>query len=367
MRYLRKAIKPAPINRFIIVSLLGVLLLILGVIRVKGSGNDLINKELQVDCKGVKWSEHDKFKFSKEEIEQVYQKFSLYLGEENYLKKKIAYQKSQINQLKKENKALQIKKIQLSIFGVVLILSFFIIYSIYAFKKGAIMDQLKKAEATSQFLQLEAMIDGQEQERRRISRDLHDGLGTLLAVIKVRFDLLGERNTALQTEEEYKKTKEFIDLACMNIREISHAMTPSMLAELGFILGVEWLCNMFSKKNELAIIFTHYGIISSLGKTMELNIYRIIQELLKNSIEHAKAKKILVQMGLEEDCLTIIVEDDGVGFDKEITENKGGIGFQNIFTRVNYHRGKVDIQSKKGIGTTWTITFQLPKSANKLY
>ena len=190
---------------------------------------------------------------------------------------------------------------------------------------------------------LNALINGQELERTRISQELHDGLGTMLSSMKF---LMGKGTTQ-------ESIMQMIDEACSEVRNISGNLQPNTLSKFGLIRALQ---DLVYKQNSQTptIIFQHFGEIIDLEMNKNLMIYRIIQELLTNSLKHAKAKEILIQMVYSPDSITITVEDDGVGFEEKNVKMDNN-GWNNIRSRVSYLQGTLNLYSNMEAGTSVTI------------
>ncbi len=206
---------------------------------------------------------------------------------------------------------------------------------------------------------MHSMIVGQEAERERIAKDLHDSLGGLLSTVKLHFDAVQDKNEGISSLNEYKRAHLLLDEACKEIRNISNNMQPGALLKLGIVAAINDLVNRLQTEGKPEIEFQHFGINGALDNTVSLNIYRIVQELLHNSIKHAHAREILIQLIRKDNEMIVMVEDDGVGFDSQ--EIKKGMGTENIASRVNYLKGDLSVHSVKGTGTTTMINIPLPE------
>jgi len=204
---------------------------------------------------------------------------------------------------------------------------------------------------------MHAMIEGQEAERERVAKDLHDSLGGLLSTVKLQFDSLENKLEGVKKINNYKNANRLLDTACQEVRDIARNMQPSSLLNLGLVAAVRDLINRIDDPDQRTIDFQHYGLENKLENTVALTVYRLVQELLNNSIKHSKAKEILIQLTREEKEFIIMVEDDGIGFDVEGVEK--GMGTENILSRVNYLKGDLSVHSEKGKGTTTLITVPL--------
>lgn len=204
--------------------------------------------------------------------------------------------------------------------------------------------------------QLKALIAGEEKERKRIGQELHDGLGAVLATVKMRINSISDKTPTIVDNDNYLKAEELIDEACQTVRDISHRMTPYILEQNGLEYAINELCLTISQTQQIEIHFNPYQIDLIESGTLQITIYRVIQELLKNILKHAEAKEVIVQVTVEDEQVEVLVEDDGKGFDTAIT--KGGIGLDNIKSRVEYLNGNLEIESQINRGSTFL--FNLP-------
>lgn len=198
---------------------------------------------------------------------------------------------------------------------------------------------------------LRAMIEGQEVERKRVAKDLHDGLGGLLATVKAR--LSSEAPTAAASNQ-------LIDRACTEVRRIAHNMMPQTLALSGLSGSVRDIVSQLNQRG----LDTELEIIGQpdlrLDEDSQAMLLRILQELTHNVVKHAGAEKLFIQLLDQPNQLLLTVEDDGKGFNSdEVRDRKNGIGLANIDSRVAYLRGNIQYDSSPGHGTTVTLTLPL--------
>ena len=201
---------------------------------------------------------------------------------------------------------------------------------------------------------MSSMLQGQEVERERIARDLHDSLGGLLSTVKLHFDAIQARNPDIVSQKEYSKAYNLLDEACDEVRTISNNMQPGALLKMGVIPAIKDLINRIESEDTPHIEFIHFGTFSDLPINLTLHLYRIAQELLYNCIKHAQAKEILIQLIRNEEDIEIMVEDDGKGYDPH--EVKKGMGTENVSARVNFLKGEISVHSEISVGTTTMIT-----------
>ncbi len=218
-------------------------------------------------------------------------------------------------------------------------------------QKITVMEKEKEADV------LKAVLKGEETERSRVARELHDGLGAVLATVKMQIN--GIQNTYPEVTElsAYQTAESLIDDACDSVRSISHDMMPSIIHDQGLEHATAKLCNLISSKETLHIDFIPFQLELVKDKEIQFQVYRIVQELLKNIIKHANASEVIVQITNEDETLDITVEDDGKGFD--VAAVKEGIGLENIKFRVEHLKGSLDIASTINEGSTFNVQIPL--------
>ena len=217
--------------------------------------------------------------------------------------------------------------------------------------------KIKQLEQEKKLITFNAMIEGQENERKRIAKDLHDSIGGLLSSIKSYTTAVGESHPALESHPNYLKTKNLIDEACDETRRISHNMMPRALALSGLKPAVEDIAENLRRSGfncDLEII----GLEKELDQNKSTMIFRMLQELVHNISKHAKAQNILIQMIQNEKTIELLVEDDGLGFDVSKLNNNG-MGLSNIKSRVEFLQGDLSIDPVVGEGTTISISIPI--------
>ena len=205
---------------------------------------------------------------------------------------------------------------------------------------------------------MQSMLVGQESERRRIAQDLHDSVGGLLAATKMQVEKLSEKNGGPEQNTELFKIKTLLDNTVAETRHIARNMQPNTLLQFGLATALRDLTSHFRAEGMPKITFQQFGDFSNLDHNLALNCYRIMQELLQNSLKHAKAKEILVQITCSDNQLELLVEDDGIGYAADTV--KKGMGTDNIAHRVQFLKGEINLQSAKGQGASTLITIPLP-------
>ena len=218
-------------------------------------------------------------------------------------------------------------------------------------------EQIKFLQKQQQVVSLQSMVNGQETERSRIAKDLHDGLGGLFSTIKMYFSTLQHEQESLNQNELFTKSYKLIDTASDEVRRIAHNMMPEGLMKLGLIPALEDMCSNISAAKQLQVKLQSYGMEKRVNASTEIMLYRIIQELLNNIIKHAQATKVIVQFNREEDRLAVTVEDNGRGFNLKESDGKKHKGLETIKSRVSYLNGKISIDSENEVGTTILMEF----------
>lgn len=200
---------------------------------------------------------------------------------------------------------------------------------------------------------LSAVIKAEEQERERISRDLHDGLGPLLSTVKLYVNELESGD--MEPEEKtglLKQTNEIINESISSVRAISNNLSPHLIMDFGLAKAVESFCKKVNLVQKIRINFENSIGSQRFDQTVEIVLYRVITELINNTLKHAQAGRIDIYLEIIDDVLQMTYMDDGIGFDKEkvMGENSTGMGMKNIVSRLASIRGNLRIHSRPGAG-----------------
>lgn len=216
--------------------------------------------------------------------------------------------------------------------------------------------QIAQLEKEHQLVAAQSLMKGQEEERSRLAKDLHDGVGGLLSGVKL--SLSNMKGNVFLSEENAEAVTTIIaqlDSSITELRRVSHNMMPEALIKYGLKEALENYCEGIDQSGPLNIRLQTYGLEQRMEQDTEIILYRIVQELLNNVIRHADAKEVLIQLVREAGRFSLTVEDDGRGFDTKRPEYKAGAGLQNIQARAGYLNGVVDIRTRPGEGTSITI------------
>ncbi len=204
---------------------------------------------------------------------------------------------------------------------------------------------------------IEAVFNAQEEERKRISKDLHDGIGQQLTALKMAFQQLRPKiDESSEVKSELNKLGGILNQTASDIRTISHQMMPKTLSEVGLIAAIEDLLDKYIKPTGINWRLENLGIEQRLNQKMEVNLYRIIQELLNNVIKHSKADEVILQLIKNQNRLILIVEDNGIGFQNGQSD---GHGLLNIKSRLNMLKGEMEIEAGPVKGSLTTIRIPL--------
>lgn len=219
---------------------------------------------------------------------------------------------------------------------------------------------IRELEKDKQLVAVDSMMKGQEEERSRLAKDLHDGLGGLLSGVK--FSLINMKDNLIITPDNmavFERSLDMIDTSIKELRRVAHNMMPEMLTKFGLDEALNEYCNTVNATKLLTVKYQSVGMDARLDKSAEIIIYRIIQELLNNILKHAAATEAFVQLIKEDGRFSIIIEDNGKGFETASLKNNKGAGFTSIQSRVDYLKGRLDIHSEAGKGTLVNIEFNL--------
>ncbi len=218
-------------------------------------------------------------------------------------------------------------------------------------------DEIDDLLQTQELKLMRAMLEGQDEERQRLSADLHDRLGGILSVVRLHFKSVEKNIHQMETQnqEQYAKATELLNEACDTVRTISHDIGDSLLLNLGLVPALEDLASTIEASKELTVSVIHHGLDDRLDSSTEIDLYKIVQELLSNILKHAAARHVTISLTKNEDRLSMMVEDDGVGFEFGSSDNREGIGLFSIRSRVEKLSGEFDLDSTVGHGTTASV------------
>lgn len=259
-------------------------------------------------------------------------------------------QKEKANLIAKNNR---LNLILLGLLAIILVISIFVIWKYFKNqKKQKEIDFNQKIESLENKKNLDvsnALLQGEEVERKRLARDLHDGLGSMLSGLKLYYS-----GTEQINQNESREINNQLDNSIKELRQIAQNLMPESLLKLGLIAALQDLCSRFSNDKTM-IEFQEFGIQNNISESKQITIYRIIQELINNALKYANATEILVNCSQNDNIFLMTVEDNGKGFDVKKTNLFDGMGLKNIKNRVDFLKGELEIDSQPEIGTVFNI------------
>lgn len=214
--------------------------------------------------------------------------------------------------------------------------------------------RITELETEKQLTATEDVLKGEEKERTRLAKDLHDGLGGMLSGIKHSLNAMkGNLVMTPENHQAFERSMDMLDSSIREMRRVAHNMMPEALVKFGLDTALKDFCNDINQSGALQINYQSIGLGNvEVEQTTSITIYRIVQELINNTMKHAAAKSAIVQVSKTDKAISITVEDDGKGFNTLVLEGTRGIGWSNIQSRVEYLKGKLDVQSEPGKGTS---------------
>jgi len=225
-------------------------------------------------------------------------------------------------------------------------------------KEINLQHQLREFKQQQQLQITQAMLDGEQKERKRVAQDLHDGLGGMLAAVKLNLSGIEEAeataNTAIAADKELSGVIEQLDNSITELRRIARNMMPDSLLKFGLEKALKDLTASY-RTQKLELSLQTMGIQKDMPLSNQAHIFRIIQELIANAARHGNASQIFTQCSQNDGLFLITVEDNGIGFDPAILQQQKGLGYSNIKNRVAFLKGKIEIHSAAGEGTVINI------------
>lgn len=266
------------------------------------------------------------------------------------------------NKLQLAQKDLQLQKSRSYIyyaFGAFVLVSLvaILLYLQARYKKLSHARELKSIQQQKELQLLQALMQGEEKERSRIAKDLHDGVAGMLAAAKMHLSSTGPAE-GLSEDEGYRRGMNLLNEATDEIRKTSHNLMPEVLLRHGLDIALDRYCERVSSNRGLKIQYDSWGEIGRFTDSFELSLYRIVQELLNNVIKHSKATHGMVQLTQHDDVLSISIEDNGVGMGTG-SGSRDGMGLHSLQSRVKAMNGKIDIKESDENGFSAYLEFEV--------
>jgi signal transduction histidine kinase len=231
----------------------------------------------------------------------------------------------------------------------------FLTYKNLQINKKLAQNEIQNLKQQHQLSATESIIKSQEEERHRMARDLHDGLGGILSGIKYSLNTMtGNVILPESSVTVFNNALGQLDTAINEMRRVAHNMMPESLLKFGLNDALKDFCHNINQTGSMKVHYTT-NLTERLEQTTEVTLYRIVQELINNAIKYANATDLYIQLSKNDDKLLLSVEDNGIGFDMSKLEQNAGIGLKNIENRVAYLNGKLEIQSQPDKGTLTII------------
>lgn len=247
----------------------------------------------------------------------------------------------------------EINKFQMVSFGVVVL--FLLLAGGLFFSRNRVKQKAELADAIAheQKIRFKAVIDAQEQERKRVAQDLHDGLGQLLSTARLNVSALEDSLDPTDSESDkiWLNALSLIDESVQEVRNVSHNIMPSALIRLGLVAALREQVAKINRAGKISVKLEIAGMETRLDEAVEITLYRVVQEVMNNAIKHSNAKEIVVSINRAHGKLEVGIKDDGIGLDLQLIKRSTGIGWQNIYSRVELINGVIDMNSSPGAGT----------------
>jgi signal transduction histidine kinase len=265
--------------------------------------------------------------------------------------------KARILELEKENlqKTNQRNAFMFTVVGILAIALFIVIYfrQRVAHEKVVARQKILQLEEEKKLMAAKILVEGQEEERKRIATELHDGLGVLLSATKMQFSTISDKSP--ENKGLIEKATRMLEQASGDVRKISHNMMPGLLTKLGFYEAVEDLFEGIDDAGDLNAVCSITGSQERLPENKEIMLYRIVQEMVNNTLKHAEAGNIDIRISEHPGFLDINYSDDGKGFDVSQKLESESLGLQSIQSRIDFLNGMMNLKSEPGKGVRYDI------------
>jgi signal transduction histidine kinase len=244
--------------------------------------------------------------------------------------------------------------------SLILVIGVILIKKIFIFIK-----KVEQSRREAEKRVLNAVIQTEEKERKRFAKDLHDGLGPLLSSIKMSISTLSTLEQQKVSRDIIENTDMVINEAIKSIKEISNNLSPHILNNFGLSSAINAFVNKINLGKSIAIHFESTISGKRYSENVEVLLYRVVCELVNNTLKHADAHNIEINLTQHQQLIILSYSDDGVGFDinEVMSEKNEGMGYSNIFSRIRSIKGKIDIESNRDEGTRVIIRVNLVNAA----
>lgn len=238
--------------------------------------------------------------------------------------------------------------------GVILLLSVVGLVRASRQKRRLHDEQLQNLQQQKKIEKLQVKMEAEEQERSRIAKELHDGLGVLLSAAKINHTVLAkDLATAAGENVAYAESSQILQQMQQEIKTITHNLVPHYISHKSLEDALEALAAKFNRPGSFQIRIQSYGAVQDLHPDRSFGLYRVIEEIIHNAVKHSGGTEVLIQLLYHSDKLHITIEDNGRGFNTERTGT--GMGLQNIKSRIEALKGFYNLSSEQGSGTTYSL------------
>ncbi|HYO21866.1 MAG TPA: PAS domain S-box protein [Flavisolibacter sp.] len=220
-----------------------------------------------------------------------------------------------------------------------------------------VTQQVKTEQQLKEMQLWEALVNGEEKERSRIAKDLHDGVAGMLAAAKMHLASLHTADKEMAEAGTFRQAIQLLEEAAIEVRKTSHNLMPELLLQHGLDEALRRYCCNISNGSTLVVRYDSWGDLKRYKNSFELSVYRIVQELLNNIVKHAQASEAIVQFHCDGEVLYITVEDNGIGFSEE-QRQKEGMGLCNLQARVTAINGRMQLDAVAGQGVNVYLEFE---------
>jgi len=239
---------------------------------------------------------------------------------------------------------------------VIFLLSSLLAYSFYRRYRLKHEAKLQREIMTQQDLAVKAVIEAEENERKRIAGDLHDGVGQMMSAARMNLSALSH-SLGFASEDQrknFQRITSLVDESCNEVRLVSHNMMPNALVKSGLAAAIKEFLDRIDNNAIKISVYTE-GLDQRVNTNIETVLYRVIQECVNNVMKHASASMLDIALLKDDKKISVTIEDNGKGFNVAVAENTGGIGLRNIQTRIEFLKGTVEWDSSPGKGTLVAI------------
>ncbi|HEY0769487.1 MAG TPA: sensor histidine kinase, partial [Sphingobacteriaceae bacterium] len=206
------------------------------------------------------------------------------------------------------------------------------------------------------------ILEGQEEERKRLAMDIHDGIGQMLTSLKFQIESLDLNKRSEESRAKLVEIQQLITQVIKEVRRVTFNLKPTVLGDYGLQAALNVFVKEIAKLSDIELTY-HSDAEGTLRlpQKIENNVFRIIQEAINNAIKYSEASRIDVTLQQTDNFIVIVVKDNGKGFDEKLVEKRSvniesGRGFFNMYERTEYINGSLDVKSEPGNGTTITLT-----------